>query len=584
MIAETFKKYYNPKHILVTFVFVLCVLNIHAQQVQFAGEAPSSIEKGRDFSIVYKVNQTEGDVKLPDLGNNFEVLGGPDKGSQQFTQIINGRVQRYSYIQYSYTLRGLKEGTFQIPPATYTHEGKTYKSNSLSITVKPSPVNESNTYLRVITSKKEAYVGEQVVVTIKMFSRYQYQNERWASPPDYQGFYKQGIETKEGRKIETIGGVQYMTRILERAILFPQKTGNIEISPGTLSAAFLTGRDSWGFGDYVNYSISGRPAIVKITPLPPNAPGNFKGAVGNFSLKASVNKASVKTNEAYTFKIVLEGEGNIKLTPAPELTLPNDFELYEPKQVEKISNTTAGQRGSKTFEYVAIPRYAGNYRVPPVTLTYFDLTQKQYKTLKTQKFDLTVEKGDDSLSTAPVVMGLSKEDIEFIGSDIRFIKTKTTLSKLNQHFFGSVLYYLSYPVLLLIMLVVIIIRRKHVKNNSNTWAVKNKKASKQAVKRLKKANVHLKNSEHEEFYEELAKALWGYISDKLSIPISQLSKEKAIELLAQNNVNEELTQNLIKIIDDCEFARYAPSGGQKAMLEHYENASRTIAKIEQTIR
>jgi len=596
------KKTAIPAFILSSFLFNA---NIFGQDnVKFTASAPKAVENGAQFKIVYSVNAKGSDLKLPEM-KNFDFLGGPQTSQSSSYSIVNGKATQSFNLSYTVYFKALKEGTYNIPPATIKVDKQQYKSNSLTIEVvksstdlnsqpnqnqnqqnKPKTDKNNPLFYRIFADKKDVYLGEQIVVTIKLFSLYGIDGSESAKMPSYNGFFKQEIETKGILKQEKIDGQIYNTAVVERMILFPQQTGKLTIDSATIGLVLLQQyRDRYGFPRYKRFKqeVVSNKVDINVRPLPPNKPADFNGAVGTFTLNGSVNKTKAKTNDALTFKVVLKGKGNINLVNPPKLLLPPDFETYEPKTNVNISNTIAGQKGTKTFEYLAVPRHAGEFKVAPITLTYFDPDAGRYKTLKTQEFNISIEKGDDTIS-APMVVGISKEEIQFLGSDIKYIKLKSKLHKVDSGFFGTILYYLSFPILLLVMSVIIIWRRKHVKQRQNTLLMKNKKANKLAVKRLHKANHHFKAGNNEMFYEEMARAMWGYVSDKLSIPVSDLSKENAKELFEKHNVDNEQTDTFFQIIDDCEFARYAPPTEGGALKELYDRAIKAISKVEQELR
>jgi hypothetical protein len=587
---------------LIGTAIALAFAPLNAQDVKFTATAPSAVENGKQFAIVYSINQNASDLKLPDIAH-FEFLGGPQSSQSSSFSMVNGKTTQSINVSYTFYYQAVKEGTFTIPPATIKVKKETYRSNPLTIEVVKSTTqvpqqqnqqsnqqqniaNAQDLFLQIFTDKRQAYVGEQIVATVKLFSRYNIDGNEDIKLPSYKGFYKQDIETESRLQQENINGQVYLTAPLQRVILYPQQSGELTIDPASITLILRERvRSNSFFPEYRRFQkeLTSNAVSINVKPLPASKPTGYSGAVGNFTLTGTVNKTEVTTNEALTFIITLKGKGNIKLIETPQLKLPTDFEVFEPKLQTNIANNIAGQSGTKTFEYLAIPRHAGNYTIEPVFFSYFDVNAQTYKTLKTPTFQIAVSKGADSIQ-APMVLGVSKEELQFLGSDIRFIKTKTYLRPIGAYFVGTPAFYLAYVAILLIMALVIVVRRKQLQRNQNIWHVKNKKANKMANKRLRLAHTHLKNGNDEAFYEEMAKALWGYIGDKLSLPVSSLSKDKAMEQLAQNGVPGSTIQELVQVIEECEFARYAPPTGASAMKDSYTQAVKLISETEQKMR
>jgi uncharacterized membrane protein len=321
-----------------------------------------------------------------------------------------------------------------------------------------------------------------------------------------------------------------------------------------------------------------------VKPLPGGAPASFSGAVGSFGLSVGVNKTKVKANEAITLKLKINGTGNLKLADHTKLTFPADFESYTPKLSTDIKNTVAGSSGSKTWEYLVIPRHAGTFTIPAVKFAYFDTKAQKYKELSSDNFVINVEKGSAADNQGAVVQGYSKEDVKFLGSDIRYINTENvTLLKQGSILLGSVLMWILYLLPLLGLLIIIFVRRKQIKENSNWKTVRSKQANKVSRTRLKQASVHIRDNQDAAFYEEVMKAAWGYMSDKLGIPLSELTKDSVVEALQHKQVNVELGQRLVKLLDQCEFARFAPTAVQSSKLDLYTEAEFLINEFERVL-
>jgi hypothetical protein len=323
---------------------------------------------------------------------------------------------------------------------------------------------------------------------------------------------------------------------------------------------------------------------INVKALPDGKPANFSGGVGEFTISSSISTKELKTNDAVTIKLVISGTGNLKLVNTPEVAFPKDFEVYDPKIDNKFTLTREGLSGNKVIEYLAIPRHAGNFTIPPVEFSYFDLKSNSYKTIKTEAYNLKVEKGAGNADQV-IADFTNKEDLKVLGQDIRYIKMgETSLTRKGDFFFGSTTYYLWYIIPLVLFVVFVIVYRKKAIENANVAKVRTKKANKVAAKRMKNAGRLLAENKQEAFYDEVLKALWGYISDKLNIPVSQLSKDNIEDELTKYGVAPELIKDFIGTLNECEFARYAPGNQNEAMDKVYSSAVEVISKMENSIK
>jgi hypothetical protein len=344
------------------------------------------------------------------------------------------------------------------------------------------------------------------------------------------------------------------------------------------------------FGDFftsyqtVPRAIASQPVKITVKPLPGNKPDDFSGIVGNIAINSTVSKDTINVNDALNFKITIKGNGNLKLAASPVLKLSPDIEVYDPKVTDNITNSGGGSTGLKTFEYLLIPRHYGDFTIPPVTYSYFNTAKKQYEKLTTKEFRFYARKGADQGTTVTVYGGVSKEDVKYVGKDIRFIKTiKNNLKKSDQILVSKRSFITIYGFAIILFLGVLFIRREQVRRNSDLSLVRNRKAAKIAGRRLKKASSFLNSGTTDGFYEEILKALWGYLSDKLSIPVSELTKNSAIELLKVKGINDELINSLSAILDKCEYARFSPSSSGTEASEIYEGAMKFIKTVENSI-
>lgn len=601
------------------FILIICSLlpvafvTSYAQEVTFNANAPRVVNTGEAFRLSFTLNERPTDLKVPSLAD-FEVLGGPSTSSSSNMQYINGQMSRSFTYSYTYVLRSRKPGKFTIGAATAKVNDETYTTDPLEIeVVGSSGSNQSSAgqgqanrqqstaasreelYTRLLVNKRNVYLGEQIIATIKIYSRANLAGFENMEFPSYNGFYTQQIDVPSQISLqrENVDGRIYNTGVLRKNILFPQRTGKITIAPFEIECAIRqevnSGRSVFDnfFGpsyQTVTKAINSLPVTINVKPLPEKGkPESFNGAIGDFNMTAEADKTELKANEAITFKVRISGTGNIGLTEPAEINFPPNFEVYEPKTSSNIRNTEAGSTGSKTFEYVVIPRYSGTYQVSPVTFSYFNPATERYHTITSKGFSINVARGEDDAEG--LLSPATREDVEQIGEDIRYIKTSgIELKKQSEFLAGSWILYLGYLIAALLFTILVIARRNYIRERQNIARLKNKKASAYARKRLKKAARHLKANEREPFFEEVLKALWGYLSDKLTIPVADLSKETADNALANKGVNEETRKQVASLIDTCEFARYSPQHDTGEMDKTYSEATQTIVQLQQQIK
>ncbi len=590
-------------------------MTLEAQDVSLSAEAPRVVRVGEQFRLVYTVNARPSSFTPPEI-SDFYVLSGPNQSTSSSIQIINGRRTSSYTISYTYYLQATGHGTFTIPPAKVVVDKNEYASRPVEIEVLEGEASgtppgsgeaaqdteqagdvdvSDELFVRVITDKKTIYRGEPVIATIKLYTRLQIAGFGESEMPDFAGFWTQEIEAPTQLNLvrENVGGRIYNTGMIRKVILFPQKTGEITIAPFKLETYIRqqVNRPRSPFDDFFgsNYTnvlklLESKPLKITVKDLPPGAPEGFTGAVGKLDLKAEMDKTEALTNDAITYKLSISGTGNVQLLEAPRINFPPDFETYDPKIQTNVKNTEGGQSGRKTFEYLLIPRHAGNFRIAPVSLHYFDPQSGKYRTVSVPEFDLVIGKSDEE-ETVGVIAGRTKEDLRIIGQDILFIKDDAfRLHRIGEAFYGSSFFIGLYLVAFLLFLFVLIVRRKRIKRMQNIELVKNQRASREARKRLRKASEHLRNNETEAFYESVLKALVGYLVDKLNIPVSEMSKDRARSGLEQHDTAPELVEEYIELADICEMARYAPASAEGKMEEVYARSIKVIGKIDQNLR
>ena len=601
------------RKIILFFILISTVIGAWADGITFSANAPEVVVSGDQFRLSFTVNsQKVRDFRAPNM-KGFEVLMGPSRSTQY--QNYNGVVT--NSITFTYILMAEKEGTYTIPGATIVADGNNYTSNSVEIKVLPpdqssssagssnsarSSRNQANSgkitdkelFMTATASKTNVYEQEAILLTYKVYTQVNL-TALDGDIPDLKGFHTQEVELPNQKtySLEHYNGRNYNTLVWRQLVLFPQQTGKIEIPSvtfeGTVSQMVASADPFDAFfngGNYVKITknIVTPKLTINVKELPAGKPANFSGGVGEFTLSSSINTQELKTNDAVTIKLVISGTGNMKLINTPEVGFPQDFEIYDPKVENKFNLTRNGLSGNKVIEYLAIPRHAGVYTIPPIEFSYFDLKSQSYKTLKTDAYTLNVAKGEGN-SDQVVANFTSKEDLKVLGQDIRYIKIGDThLTKKDDYFFGSISYYLWYIIPLGLFIAFLAINRKQAMENANVAKVRTKKANKVATKRMKNAGKLLAEKKSEAFYDEVLKALWGYISDKLSMPVSQLSKDNIEEKLQKHQVNEELIKEFINNLNECEFARYAPGNQDEKMDKIYTSAIDVISKMENSIK
>lgn len=599
------------------FLLLAGLQSVAANEVNFVAAAPDVVVSGDQFRLTFTVNtQKVKDFRAPSI-KGFEVLMGPSRSSQNSTQIINGKVSSSSSITYTYILMAGKEGTYNIPAASIVADGETKISNSLQIKVLPaddasassaqggsasssrsqavgSKITDKDLFITASASKTKVYEQEAILLTYKVYTVVDLR-QLYGDMPDLKGFHTQEVELPAQKtfSLEHYNGRNYNTTVWRQYVLFPQQSGTMEIPSITFDGVVAQRINS---GDPFDAFFNGGTNYVEIkkkivTPklkinvaALPSKPADFSGAVGTFTMASSINSKSVKTNDAVTIKLTVTGTGNMKLIGTPEVKFPQDFEVYDPKIDNQFNLTREGLSGSKTYEYLAIPRHAGKFTIPAVSFTYFDLKTKTYKTLKSEEYVINVEKGQGNADQV-IADFTNKESVKMLGNDVRYIKRGATqFAQRGDYFYGTTAYWMWYIIPFVLFVGVILMYRKQAMDNANTAKMKTKKANKVAVKRMKLAGKLLSENKKNEFYDEVLKALWGYISDKLSIPVSQLSKDNIEQELSRYGVNEELVKAFINVLNDCEFARYAPGDENEAMDKVYTASIEIISKMENSIK
>jgi hypothetical protein len=600
------------KRALLYCIFFLISLSLTGQDVVLNVEYPSFVTAGQQFNVTWTVNSGGGEFSPPSFSGFYKLMG-PQTSYSSSTQIINGKMSHQISYSYIYYLQAVKEGKFVIPPAKFKLKNKEFFSDSLHIEVSNNPAQKQGTagnnattdntvveysgseiFVTLSVNRKEVYQSEHIVATVKIYTRVNLSGINEIKFPSFNGFLKTDIETPPLTSLqqEEVNGIIYGTGVVQQFLLYPQVTGEISIDPVQLTV-LIQQKSSQAdpiFGDFfasyqtVPQAIASKPLKIKVKPLPGIQPDDFSGVVGKIDLKAVLNKDSVNVNDAVNFKVTISGSGNLKIAATPVLKLSPDIEVFDPKITDDIKNNQNGTSGQKVFEYLLIPRHYGDFTIPPIAYSYFNISTGRYEKLTTREFRFHARKGSELNTGITVYGGLAKENVKYVGKDIRFIKSMPGKLIRSGNFISSERsFYSAYLFAIFAFLVILFLRREHLRRNSDLSLVRNRKAGKVAVKRLHTASVCLKNQEMDKFYEEILKATWGYLSDKLSIPVSELTRTNAISSLIEKGIDEERINNLNSILDTCEFARFAPSASEAEAETIYEGASQFIKSVENSI-
>ncbi len=587
-------------------------LLVMSQKVKFTAKAPETVVVGQPFQLQYSVNSTDR-VSRPQTASfdTFDLLNEPSRFVSNSYQFINGKSSQISSTVYTYMLMAKESGKFSIAPASITVDGKQYKSNSLSIKVLPveetvpknqnvrqgngssASISKDDIFFRAIISKTNLQEQEMLLLTYKIYYKVNLVNIAKPQKPNLNGFITHEIDVDKKQDIEHYNGQNYYTAIISQMLISPQKTGRIVVEPFRCKAIIRqrqTIRDPRSiFGAYTTHhdverQLSSNALTFYVKPLPEPKPSDFCGASGSLSMTSSISATEVEANNSITLKLKIKGTGNLKLIKTPKIEFPTDFEQYDPKVDNNFSATTAGFSGSKTIEYLVIPRHSGTYQIPAVTLSYYDLSSNKYKTLSTEAYELKVSKDNGKQAVTKVFDG--GEQVKQLASDICYIKRgDLNIRPLGDVFTGSLLFWLLFLLPMLLGVGLIVVFNKKAKENANIAFSRNKKANKVARKRLKNASNFLKDSNKDKFYDEMLSAVWLYVSDKLNITLSDLNKERATTGLQQCGVPENLIAEAMQLLSDCEFERYAISANSNVAMENiYNSAIEIIGKLENVIR
>ncbi len=586
---------------------------INVAQGQISVSVPSHVAAGENFRLAYTINtQDVEDFRAGNIPEGLEVIAGPYTSQQSSYQMVNGHTSSSSSITFTYTLYAAKNGTYTIPAAHARVNGRHVASRAARVTVSGqasgnggaprmhdddraeqqmraagSPISGNDLFIKVSASKQRVHEQEAVLLTYKVFTLVDLTSLD-VKMPDLVGFHTQEIELPQQKSfhIENVNGRAYRAVVWRQYLLYPQMTGKLEIPSVTFKGivvqqnravdpfeAFFNGGS--GYVE-VKRNIVAPGLTIQVDPLP-QKPADFSGGVGRFNISGQISKTTVKAGDPVTLRVVVSGTGNLKLIKQPEVNFPKDFDKYDPKITDKTKLTTSGVGGNMVYDFLVVPRNQGQFTIPEVSLTYYDTQANTYKTVKTKPFALTVTPGDGKNTSA--TYDAPKDN------DIRTIKEgQSSLGAASNGFFGSTTYWVSLLIPLLAFIVLLIVFRKRAIDNADVVKMRGKHASKMARKRLKKASQLMFKGHSDEFFDEVLRALWGYVSYKLNIPVEQLSRENISEKLTAHRVDDNTVNLFLSALDECEFERYAPGDVSGNMEKTFQSAMTAIMEIEHVMK
>lgn len=602
----------NRYILLLQLIVFAGITQVNAQR--FTVNVPSQVSVGENFRLVYTIDtQNAKDFRIGDIPEALEIITGPYTSKQTSYMMVNGHTTGSSSITFTFILCATKNGVYTIPPAHITANGKRLSSRNAKVKVSGesqntggaprmhddsdnmpdlrdagTPISGKDLFIKVSANKKRVHEQEPILLTYKVYTLVDL-TQLEGMMPDLTGFHTQEIPLPQQKSfhIERVNGRPYKCVTWSQYVMYPQMTGKLEIPSITFNGtviqqnrnvdpfeAFLNGGSGY---IEVKRAIKAPGVTIQVDPLP-QRPSNFSGGVGKFNISAQLNKSEVKANEPITIRVIIGGTGNLKLIKQPQVKFPKDFDTYDAKITDKTKLTANGVEGNMIYDFLAVPRNQGSYVIPPIEFVYYDIEANAYKTVRTQEFKLDIAKGDGNVNAAVDYSNLKDKDIHPIKEG------EIEIQDINDIFYNSTAYWIILSLLFVIFASVLIIFRKRAIDNADITRLKIKKANRVATRRLKYANTLMLKNEHDKFYDEVLRALWGYVGDKLNMPVEQLSKDNIAERLTQKNVDDETTSMFIRAVDECEYNRYAPGNTKGNMNQTFEAAMTAIIKIENVLR
>lgn len=612
-------------HILILFLLIFSTLSFAASDdAKLVGTSKKVVTVGERFKIVYELNADGSGFVSPRFGK-LHKLSGPNKSTSSSVQVINGSYEQHYTQTYSFIMTSTEEGEINIAPASIRVKGKTITSNSLSIKVvkrnttksssqqNPSTssgqggiLQDGDVFLKTIVSNKNPYLGEQIIVTNRIYTKVAVSNLTLEKAPSFQDFWSKSLtdeKTQLKQTTQVINGEEYIVADISKFALFPQKSGALTIESTKMQCVAQIRVESTRtrsrdpFEDFfsdpffnrnvknVQVALKTDALTINVKPLPQKGkPESFTGAVGKFSFSSSLDSDSIMSNDAINISLKLVGTGNLELVNPPKIKFPTDFETYDPKINDNIRTSINGISGSKKIEYLALARNAGDFVIKPIEFSYFNPKTKKYHSISAGPYNIHVKKGKYS-SSGVTYSSSAQEDIKYIGKDIRHInQSNFELKPIGDFLFGSLVYYLFLILPLVLLLSFVIVYLNLEKRRGNVKLTRTRKANKIARNKLQKAEKLMTQGNNKEFYDEIAQALWGYISDKFHIMQADMSIENVKETLSSKDVEEEVTNGFINALNNVEFARFAPGDSSDKMKSIYEESLSTITRAERALK
>ena len=615
----------NKYILLLTLLFISNLTLLAQSDTKLVGSCKQVVNVGERFRVVYELNADGSNFASPKFPAKLQRLSGPNTSSSSSIKIINGNYQQTYTKTYTFLAAASAEGVYKIAPASVRVAGKNIVSNALTVKVQKRTTNASGTtqksntqsgqsgvlqdddvYIKTIVSNRNPYIGEQIIVTNRIYTKVPVSNLNLEKAPSFQGFWSKNLsdgKTQLKQSTKVINGQEYIVADISKYALFPQKSGKLTIEATNMECVAQLrvennrrrNRDPFDdfFGDpffnrnvkNIQVKLSTKPVTINVKPLPQaGKPDSYTGAVGRFSFSSSLDNDSITSNDAISINLKLMGSGNLELINPPSIVFPSDFETYEPKISNKIKTETRGVSGTKKIEYLAIARNPGDFIIEPIEFSYFNPSDKKYHKITAGPYNIHVAKGKNG-SSGITYSSSAQEDIRFIGKDIRHIKQGVIeLKPIGEFFFGSALYYLLFALPLLALFIFVLVFRKAEKSRGNVKLMKTRKANKVARNKLKQAEKLMKEGKNIEFYDEIAQALWGYISDKFHITQAEMSIENVQETLKQKEIEEDVISGFVNTLNNIEFARFAPGDSSSKMNNIYEESLNSITKAERAFK
>ena len=569
---------------------IIFILFLFISTISFGQKLKVTADKnpaivGEQILIQYSID-TKGDkFKSPNF-SGLRVLSGPNPSTSSSYTFINGKSENKISTTYSFYIKAEKEGTFNITSASIKVDGKTIKSKPYQIkVVKGSDRNKAqqkaiadNLFIKVEVSKRNIVVGEQILVTYKLLTRLDLHNTELSSLPALNGFWAKDLETSSRFKRDVIDGVAYNVATIKKSVLTAQKSGKLSIDPMELKCSIRkksNKRNRGFFGGGIEIQeefISSKAVTINVSKLP-TPPANFKGAVGSMKIKSEIDNSTAKANDAINYKLTITGTGNIELVEPLNIQFPEDFEVYDPKISDRIFEG-GRKRSVKIFEYLLIPRYKGDFTIPSSSLIVYNPKTKKYTIQKTNQHKLTINASVNNEQES--AKRIEQQTIKSDKKDINYIFTETNLKQIGENVLSKNLFNLLFFLPFFLLIIIWIYNKIAGKTDTNSSDWKNKKANKIALKRLKTAQICINNNNFDGFFEEIEKSLWGYFADKFKVVIADLSKETIYMHFEKGNISKEIESKFVSLLDECEFARYAPASNKNAQMETILSKAKTI--------